>query len=91
MSAFPNPLDLTAISACLTPFRPYPSVPRPSPTPPGHQLLEPNVAHTSLYTGRVKDSTWRQVLDTYLGIGENIFAFCCGFAVSSSYFRRQID
>ncbi|BEI81249.1 hypothetical protein CcaverHIS002_0204090 [Cutaneotrichosporon cavernicola] len=45
----------------------------------------------SLHTGRVKDSTWRNLLDAYLGIGENVFAFCCGFAVSSSYFRRQID
>ncbi|GMK54356.1 hypothetical protein CspeluHIS016_0109420 [Cutaneotrichosporon spelunceum] len=45
----------------------------------------------ALHTGRVKDKTFHNLLVAYLGIGENIFAFCCGFAVSSSYFRRQID
>lgn len=48
-------------------------------------------ADSSIYTGRIRDTTFRSLLDSYLGFGENIFAFVCGFAVSSSYFRRQLD
>ncbi|RSH78165.1 uncharacterized protein EHS24_002624 [Apiotrichum porosum] len=45
----------------------------------------------AVYTGKVKDSSIRSFLDTYLGVGETVFSFMCGFAVSSSYFRRQLD
>jgi hypothetical protein len=61
----------------------------PSLCPPAQR--SPDTNHTSVKTGKVKDSTFRSFLDAYLGVGENIFAFCCGFAVSSSYFRKQLD
>lgn len=56
-----------------------------------HSALQGFSADNSIYTGRIKDTTFRSLLDSYLGFGENIFAFVCGFAVSSSYFRRQLD
>lgn len=48
-------------------------------------------ADTSIYTGKVKDSTFRALINSYLGLGENVFAFLCGVSVSSSFFRREID
>lgn len=56
---------------------------------PSSQVL--GKADGRIYTGRFKDTSIRNLVDSYLGLGENIFSFCCGFAVSSSYWRRQID
>ncbi|KAL1405430.1 putative protein [Vanrija pseudolonga] len=42
-------------------------------------------------TRRFKDATIRNLLDSYLAIGDNVFAFASGFAVSSSFFYRKID